>query len=81
MKAALLGWLSDGLDNFDLADFRAALKAPVLEGVLGATVVCVVVPAVPLICATVVCVVVPAVPLLCPKFLEKRVPPRLLVML
>ena len=64
MKAALLGWLSDDLDNFDLADFRAALKAPVLEGVLG---------------ATVVCVVVPAVPLLCPKFLEKRVPPRFLV--
>ena len=34
MKAALLGWLSDELD-----DFRALLKAPVvLEDTLGATV-------------------------------------------
>ena len=69
MKAALLGWLSDDLDNFDLDDFRAALKTPVLEGVLGATVVV-------LGATVVVCV---AVPLLWPKFLEKWVPPRLLV--
>ena len=68
MKAALLGWLSG--PDFDLADFRAALKAPVSEGVLGATVALV---------SPVVCVVVSAVPLLCRKFLGKRVPPRLLV--
>ena len=66
MKAALLGWLSG--PDFDLADFRAALKVPVSEGVLGATVALV---------SPVVCV--SAVPLLCRKFLGKRVPPRLLV--
>ena len=67
MKAALLGWWSDELD-----DFRALLKAPVVSGLedtVGATVA-----------ARFVAVVV-LFTLFWPTFLEKRVPPRLLVML